>query len=310
LKIISYTYSHGISFAKPFVDAKGKDAHPIMEIKSSFFSALANGARSLFWILLIGSIGYQWFGSPSLGSKRMDLLKKIQQERGTRIITLIHREETVNLFGVTLDRYIDIDDAEAILREIRLTPADKPIDLIIHTPGGLVLAAAQIANAIQTHKGKVTVFVPHYAMSGGTLLALAADEIVMDPNAVLGPVDPQIGNYPAASIIRAVELKTPEKAEDETLILADISLKAIKQITALVTRILEKKLPEKDAKALAEMITTGRFTHDFPITVERARSVGLKISTQMPEFIYSLMDLYPQTTQGRPSVNYVPIPKQ
>jgi len=43
----------------------------------------------------------------------------------------------------------------------------------------------------------VTVFVPHYAMSGGTLIALTADEIVMDPNAVLGPVDPQIGNMPA-----------------------------------------------------------------------------------------------------------------
>ena len=36
----------------------------------------------------------------------------------------------------------------------------------VDTPGGLVLAATQIARAIQGHKGKVTVFVPHYAMSG------------------------------------------------------------------------------------------------------------------------------------------------
>jgi len=54
-------------------------------------------------------------------------------------------------------------------------------------PGGLVLAAEQIAPALRRHSGTVTVFVPRYAMSGGTLIALAADEIVMDPNAVLGP---------------------------------------------------------------------------------------------------------------------------
>ena len=50
----------------------------------------------------------------------------------------------------------------------------------------------------------MTAFVPHYAMSGGTLIALAADEIVMYEDAVLGPVDPQLGQYPAASILTVV----------------------------------------------------------------------------------------------------------
>jgi ClpP class serine protease len=172
-----------------------------------------------------------------------------------------------------------------------------------------VLAASQIAHAVQKHKGKITVFVPHYAMSGGTLIALAADEIVMDPNAVLGPVDPQIGDLPAASIIRAVELKTPQGVSDKTLILADISTKAINQVASLVAELLGKRMPEKEAKELAALITTGQFTHDFPITVERAKSVGLPISTQMPESIYRLMDYYPQRGVGRPSVNYVPMPK-
>ena len=169
------------------------------------------------------------------------------------------------------------------------------------------MAASQIAHAIQKHKGKVTVFVPHYAMSGGTLIALAADEIVMDPNAVLGPVDPQIGQYPAASIIRAVEMKTPEKADDQTLILADISRKAINQVGTLVAELLKKCMPDVDAQKVAALITTGQFTHDFPITVERAQSVGLCISTEMPKAMYTLMDLYPQTGAGRPSVNFVPL---
>lgn len=71
-----------------------------------------------------------------------------------------------------------------------------------------MLATEQIARALIRHPAKVTVFVPHYAMSGGTMLALAADEIIVDANAVLGSVDPQLGNFPAASILKVVEQKT------------------------------------------------------------------------------------------------------
>jgi len=280
-----------------------------MENKPTFFSALANLARFLFWVLLIVIIIYHWTGSSTLDDKRMAALDAFQSERGNRVITLIHREETVSLLGVPVSKYIDIDDAEAILRAIRLTPDEKPIDLIIHTPGGLVLAASQIAHALKAHKGKITVFIPHYAMSGGTLIALAADEIVMDPNAVLGPVDPQIGDLPAASIVRAVKTKTPQKVEDQTLILADISAKAINQVATLIADLLEKRMPKEKAEALATLISTGQFTHDFPITVELAKSVGLPIKTDMPESIYKLMDLYPQTGSRRPAVDYVPLRK-
>ena len=154
------------------------------------------------------------------------------------MIALIHRQDKVSFLGVPVASYINIDDSEAVLRAIRLTPDDQAIDLILHTPGGLVLASEQIARALVEHKGKVTVFVPHYAMSGGTMIALAADEIVMDPNAVLGPVDPQIGGAPAASIIKAVEQKPIERIADTTLILADISRKAQAQVQAFLTDLL------------------------------------------------------------------------
>lgn len=275
----------------------------------SRLSTVANVARLLFWSLLIIMLLSQWIGTASLEKKRSAIIEEIQETRGSRVITLIHREETVNLFGMAVSKYIDIDDAEAVLRAIRLTPAQKPIDLIIHTPGGLVLAASQIAHALRAHEGKITVFIPHYAMSGGTLIALAADEIVMDPNAVLGPVDPQIGNLPAASIIKTVELKKPENVDDKTLILADMSTKAINQVTSLVTKLLEKHLPKEKAEEVAILISTGQFTHDFPITLERAKLVGLPVSTEMPKSIYSLMDFYPQKGVGRPSVTYVPLPK-
>jgi ClpP class serine protease len=154
----------------------------------------------------------------------------------------------------------------------------------------------------------VTVFVPHYAMSGGTLIALAADEIVMDPNAVLGPVDPQIGDLPAASIVKAVQIKGAAHVSDDTLIVADIAQKARVQVAVFVAELLEKHFPEKQAVGVATALTEGRWTHDFPITVAAARSFGLKVSTDMPRSVYELMDLYPQTDGTKPSVWYVPLP--
>ena len=170
-------------------------------------------------------------------------MSKLQKKRGSRVITLIHRQESLSLLGIPLSKYINIEDSEQVLRAIRMTPDDVPIDLIVHTPGGLVLAAEQIALALVRHKAKVTVFVPHYAMSGGTLLALAADEIVMDENAVLGPVDPQIGSYPAASILNVVQRKPIENIDDNTLILADVAEKAVFQVRETVLNILKENLP-------------------------------------------------------------------
>jgi ClpP class serine protease len=207
---------------------------------------------------------------------------------------------------VSFSRYISIEDSEAILRAIRLTPADQPIDLILHTPGGLVLAAEQIAKALVERKAPVTVFVPHYAMSGGTLIALAADKIVMDPNAVLGPVDPQIGGMPAASILKAVASKPVARVSDQTLMLADIAAKARAQVTAFLTEILLKHYPKDKAVSLAVALSQGRWTHDFPITIQAARQLGLTVSTDMPRLVYDLMDLYPQGAGERPSVLYVP----
>ncbi len=222
---------------------------------------------------------------------------------------MIHRQETMSILGIPVARYISIEDSEAVLRAVRLTPDDMPIDIILHTPGGLVLATEQIAYALIHRKGNVTVFIPHYAMSGGTLLALAADQIVMDENAVLGPVDPQIGNYPASSIIRVTETKDINKTDDETLILADVSKKAISQVKASVKRLLVSNgYEEAKADEMSTVLTEGKWTHDYPITAEEAKSLGLNVSTEMPKEIYELMDLYPQNPAMRPSVQYIPMP--
>jgi ClpP class serine protease len=262
----------------------------------------------ILWFFVIASALQPALQRRWLEAARLRLIHELERRRGSRVIAMIHRQETMSLLGFPLVRYIDIDDSEAVLRAVRFTPPEMPIDLILHTPGGLVLAAEQIARALQAHRGKVTVFVPHYAMSGGTLIALAADEIVMDPHAVLGPVDPQLGQYPAASVLKVLERKNINEVDDQTVILADVAEKALRQVRSTVRELLSDKMAPEQAEAVAEALSSGRWTHDYPITVEEARALGLRVSTEMPQEVHRLMTLYPQAGPRRPSVEYVPIP--
>lgn len=264
----------------------------------------------LLWLFLIISSLQPVIRQKMLEVERMRALARLEKERNSRVIALIHRQETMSFLGFPLARYIDIDDSEALLRAIKLTDDEVPIDLIVHTPGGLVLAAGQIAHALKRHPAKVTVFVPHYAMSGGTLIALAADEIVMDENAVLGPVDPQLGQQPAASILKVLERKSINEVDDDTLIMADVAEKAIRQVKHTVLELLRTRMEAGQAEQVATTLSTGVFTHDYPISVDEARALGLAVSTEMPKAIYEIMALYPQTAQRRPSVEYIPAPRR
>jgi ClpP class serine protease len=261
----------------------------------------------LIWIFFLLSslqpVVRKWW----LETQRVQAFRQLEKRRGSRVIGLIHRQETMAFLGFPVARYIDIEDSEAVLRAIQLTDPNVPIDVILHTPGGLVLAASQIADALRAHESKVTVFVPHYALSGGTLLALAAEEIVMAPHAVLGPVDPQLGQHPAASLLRVVDQKPIAEIDDQTLIEADQARKAIAQVEKFVRSLLERTMGEK-AQELAHLLASGTWTHDYPITVSEARELNLRVSTEMPQEVYDLMQLYPQTAQRRPSVEYIPVP--
>src|SRR5712671_3783993 len=220
----------------------------------------------IVWLFFIFSAVQPMLRQQMLEAMRVRKISQLERERKSRVILLVHRQETMRFLGFPIARYIDINDSEDVLRAIQMTDADVPLDLVLHTPGGLVLAALQIAKAVREHKGKVTVFVPHYAMSGGTLIALAADEIVMDPNAVLGPVDPQVGQSPAASILSVLQRKAPNEIDDQTLILADVAQKAVRQLEATVRELLAVRMPEDRAAALALKLSSGTWTHDYAIS--------------------------------------------
>ena len=93
----------------------------------------------------------------------------------------------------------------------------------------------------------------------------------MSEGAVLGPVDPQLGQYPAASILKAVARKPVADIEDETL------------------------------------LSEGTWTHDHPITYETAKGFGLPVQADIPSEFLDLMSLYPQPVRRQPTVEYLPV---
>lgn len=260
-----------------------------------------------FWIFLIIIAIQPVIRQRLLENARMKLIAEIEKQRGSRVILLVHRQETMSFLGFPIMRFIDINDSEEVLRAIHMTDDEMPIDLVVHTPGGLAIAATQIARALSRHKGKVTVFVPHYAMSGGTLIALSADEIVMCEHAVLGPLDPQLGQMPAVSVLNVVQKKPLNEIDDNTLILADQAEKAIRQMKETIVEIVSRSHPLEKAKEIADKLVSGKWTHDYPISAEEAKEMGLPVSTDMPKEIMLLMNLYPQPV--RQSVEYIPVRK-
>lgn len=261
------------------------------------------GALPFLFLLII------FFVVPALtrrqrGAELERLFSKVQRKRKSRVIAIVHRQEPMGLLGIPVLRYIDLNDAEDVLEAIRTTPKNTPIELVLHTPGGLVLPALQIARALKAHPARTTVFVPHYAMSGGTLIALAADEIVLNQHAVLGPIDPQIAGVPAASLLRLRQEKSADATDDYTLVLADVGQMAIEQLKRAARDLLKGTVSDNAAVNIAEQLATGRWTHDYPIEANEAREIGLTVSTNMPAEITELMALFPDRL-SRTSVKFI-----
>jgi ClpP class serine protease len=137
------------------------------------------------------------------------------------------------------------------------------------------------------------------------LIALAANEIVMGEFSVLGPIDPQLAGFPAASIVKARDSKPIAEVHDLTLVLADMSEKALAQVKRGAVELMEERLGVEKATALAEVLAGGRWTHDYALTAKEAASLGLPIKVGLPPEVLQLMTLYPQPVQSS-GIEFIP----
>lgn len=143
-------------------------------------------------------------------------------------------------------------------------------------------------------------------MSGGTLIALAADEIVMDEHAVLGPVDPQIDGLPAVSLLKLLKIKPVAEISDRSMLRADVAEKALRQVRQSLYFLMVDGYGEETATRIGSLLVEGYWTHDYPLTFEELEAMGLKVRNKLPVAIYKLMALFPQPLQKQRSVTYLP----
>ena len=230
---------------------------------------------------------------------RQRIIEELESERGTRVITMIHKKELWSEPGHEPE--IGIEDTETTLQKMRKIPPETPVDFIIHTPGGYALAAQMMAMAIKFHPSKVTVMVPFYAMSGGSLMSLAAGEIRMEKYSVLGPVDPQIptpdGMYPAGSIATLVKTKPIQNITDRMVIMSDVANLEIENAKAFVIWLLQDKMDKEQAERVADFLARGYMSHATPITLDVARALGLNVVEGIPDKVYELFKTFAFTGQ-------------
>ena len=235
-------------------------------------------------------------------ARRAQLVHELEEERGSRVLTLIHRKEPWSTEDDEPE--IGFEDSELILQQVRETPPDKPIDFIIHTEGGLTFAADLMAMALRYHKAKVTVMVPFYAMSDGTYLVLAADEIMMEKCSILAPVEPLIDDMQANAIMAMLKKKPIETISDRTILQAEAARMETENAKEFVKWLLIDKMNEDQATQVANFLVGGFMASTTPITLDVARAIGLNVVEGVPEKVHQLFETIEFTGGLRPGKQY------
>lgn len=229
------------------------------------------------------------------------LIARMEQARGSRVVCIIHQA------GMESSS-VDTVTAEDVLTALQSTPADKPLDIILHTPGGYSYQAHQIALAVKAHRGRKTVFVPYFAMSGGTIISLAADEIVMAPHAVIGPIDAQFPVFhlrrmmPTRAVLDLIATKPASRIHDELVELGIECKRSVHQDHKGAVELMKGTYSPATANRVAHTLNDGTLTHGFPVTLSHARKLGLNVVADMPAEAVDIVRAYRRGRWGKRSV--------
>ncbi len=231
-------------------------------------------------------------------------ISRLEQRRHSRVLCVIHNDQMES-------DNVDLLTTEDTLTALYALDPNVPLDIILHTPGGLAYQGMQLARAIKAHKGKKTVFVPFYAMSAGTIMTLAADEIVMSDHAALGPIDtqiyvPSIGmRFPTRAILSVLETKPKKKISDDVLELALQCKRDQGEHHNNALELMAGTYPSSTAHKIAHRLNDGDLTHGYPLTYVEAKKLGLKVSNAMPPEAIDLIRIFRRDHSAR-SVLFCP----
>lgn len=228
------------------------------------------------------------------------VVETYERETNSKVLFLIHQKKEIGLFGIPFYNYLKIYDAHKLLSDLETIPKEKNITIIIHSPGGELLAGIQIAKALKEWKGEVRAVVPYFAMSAGTLISLAADKIITRTTATFGPIDPQIpmpgdrSRYiSAVSVIEASKNKNNLSLNERSMIID--SKKALSYMERFLDETVLTSYPESKRKSIVRSLLYSDRNHDFPFFSKELESLGLDITYEMSDSLKELISLLIET---------------
>jgi len=113
------------------------------------------------------------------------------------------------------DVVVNDKDISGFMLNIHKLDRKKGLDLILHTPGGSLVATEALVTYLKSMFGNdIRAIVPQLSMSAGTMIALSCKEIILGKHSSLGPIDPQMGNMPCQSVIAEFERARNEIIQD------------------------------------------------------------------------------------------------
>ncbi len=106
------------------------------------------------------------------------------------------------------------EDINGFMNALYEATTDNGLVLILHTPGGDPNAVESIVEYLHSKFNHIEVIVPYLAMSGGAMLSLASDLLILGKQSQLGPIDPQIVIGDKTHSARAIQEGFSKARED------------------------------------------------------------------------------------------------
>ena len=258
-------------------------------------------------ITLIGSFGlFILLYLPTLlGGMGSGSLSRISRLTKRNVVLIKHTQG--GLFSQSMIDQETLRDLAMVMNKME----GKPFDLILHTPGGDVFSSLAVSRFIKQYPGTIRAIVPLYSMSGGSLLALSCKELIMTPNACLGPIDPQLGSlfkFGSAKAWEEIVKFKGKKAEDQSISFAMMGKQYTKSIAAHLNNIIDFDLNNRQKSKLIQFLTDGSIEHAYPLTPSDLSNFGIKVNTLSDKKILKALSKI-ISSKGKEGVHYYKMPK-
>jgi ClpP class serine protease len=244
---------------------------------TQFWITLILAGISSFFILMVA---WNNMLKPIIGEHLLRFsLRKMKRQTGRPILFIKHTSQ--DMFNQSMINQQTMLALNRAMNDFK----GKPFDLVLHTPGGEIFSSLMISRMLRNYPGEIRVFVPLYAMSGGTLLALSGSKIFMNKISCLGPVDPQLGNlfkFGSARGWKQIMDKKGNKAEDSTISFALMGQQYTKSIHDHILKLLENKMKDADRRRFAKFLTDGNVEHAYPLTPEELKRFNFDVQSIEP----------------------------